>query len=134
MFRVRRSRNLLRVQVFSRHDPLQIVESSLPEDARPSQILGTITGVCDFNHTLAELAHEAAKYHDLAPRLWGPQEVELGDESPTSFRERIRLLRKQLHDDADAVDGMDQDELRDRLEQGKVTRRPGVREGKDRGW
>ena len=73
--------------------------------------------MCDFNHTLAELAHEAAKYHDLAPRLWGPQEVELGDESPTSFRERIRLLRKQLHDDADAVDGMDQNQLRDRLEQ-----------------
>ena len=30
---------VLRVQVFSRHDPLQIVESALPEDARPSQIL-----------------------------------------------------------------------------------------------
>jgi Ca2+-binding EF-hand superfamily protein len=109
---------VLRVQVFSRHDPLQIVESSLPEDSRPSQVLGTITGVCDFNHTLAELAHEAAKYHDLAPRLWGPQENELGERAdPTSFRERIRLLRKQLHDDAESVDAMDQNELRDRLEQ-----------------
>ena len=60
------------------------------------------------------------------------RKVELGDESPTSFRERIRLLRKQLHDDADAVDDMDQDELRDRLEQEGLDRR--VREGKDRRW
>ena len=60
MLVVRRSKPVLVQVFFSR--PLQIVESSLPEDARLRKYGNVL--VCDFNHTLAELAHEAAKYHD----------------------------------------------------------------------
>lgn len=108
---------VLRIQVFSRHDPLNIVERSLPEDARPSSLLGKLTGLVDINATLAELAFDAARYHDLAPRLWGPQESELGDGAdPCAFRARIRATRKALHREADGVDDLDQAELKASLE------------------
>jgi hypothetical protein len=108
---------VLRIQVFSRHDPLHIVERSLPEDARPSSLLGKLTGLVDINATLAELAFDAARYHDLAPRLWGPQEIELGDGAdPCAFRARVRATRKALHHEADGVDDLDQAELKASLE------------------
>ncbi|KAH8079566.1 hypothetical protein JL720_9313 [Aureococcus anophagefferens] len=93
-------------------------EAELPEAARPSKLLGKVSAQFELGSTLAELTSEAAKFHDMAARLWGPQEAELGDggADPRTFRLDARRRRRDTLDLADRVDTMPSEELRDLLE------------------
>ncbi|KAH8075026.1 hypothetical protein JL721_1011 [Aureococcus anophagefferens] len=104
-------------RIFRRADPVADAEAELPEAARPSKLLGKVSAQFELGSTLAELTSEAAKFHDMAARLWGPQEAELGDggADPRTLRCAGRRRRDTL-DLADRVDTMPSEELRDLLE------------------